>query len=161
MMKVRHVAQIAALLLIFSAPLCAQTGQTVAGCLAADQTTCHALNVDTRGDLIDRPLAQVYTTDLTQNGILALTLATTSTIATASALVTGIYVNNTSTSAVRLYITDASNNYYVGPNYSIAAGANGMLDLIPTGGLVFSGGIRASASVSNALNVQFIGKMSP
>lgn len=102
------------------------------------------------------PSMSAYTTDFL-GGITTLASGSTSTITSTTTLVQSMYCNNATGSAVNVQITDGSNVYYVGPNYSLPANSN-VRFISDALGYVFASGIRASAGTASAVNCQASGK---
>lgn len=87
-------------------------------------------------------------------GMTVVSTGSTTTFQTATSLVTGGHCNNQAGSAVTLAVTNGTNQYYVGPSYSIPANSNLVLNW--DAGFIFTSGIHASASATG-ISCQFTG----
>ena len=89
-------------------------------------------------------------------GMTVLASGSTSAFTATTTRVAAIWCNNETASGVLVYITDGNNIYKIGPNYTLAAGANGALLNVPTG-ITFTSGIRMSAGTAAAVRCQVEG----
>lgn len=100
--------------------------------------------------------ATCYTTGV-NSGITTITSGSTSTLFAATTDVQSIWCVNVTASDATITITDGNNAYYVGPTFTLTAKNNGFL-LNSANGIIFAGGVRASAGTAGAINCQVAGK---
>jgi hypothetical protein len=147
------------LLMLTPMPIHAQIGQIVAGC--SDTVTCKALHVDASGNIFVVPSASsvegispnpAFTATYTGTvGMTAVASASTTSLNTATTLVTEFPIVNISGATVTINAMDGAGNYFL-RNFSLPANS-----ALPAGwayNTVWLSGIKISASVASSVNAQ-------